>query len=124
MADVIKKRIIDKEFIKILESTPSSSKIWIAGLLVVIAIGIYAFVLQVIHGHEVTGMRDNVVWGVYIINFIFFVGISYSGAFISGILHFFDTPWKKCGIPDCRNCYGFVTYNWSYFHSIMYRSIG
>jgi len=95
MADIIKKRIIDKEFIKILESTPQSSKIWIAGLLVVIAIGIYAFILQVIHGHEVTGMRDNVVWGVYIINFIFFVGISYSGAFISGILHFFDTPWKN-----------------------------
>lgn len=95
MADVIKKRIIDKEFVKILESTPSSSKIWIAGLLVVIAIGLVAFVLQVINGHEVTGMRDNVVWGVYIINFIFFVGISYSGAFISGILHFFDTPWKN-----------------------------
>ena len=89
MADVIKKRIIDKEFVKILESTPSSSKIWIAGLLVVIAIGLVAFILQVVNGHEVTGMRDNVVWGVYIINFIFFVGISYSGAFISGILHFF-----------------------------------
>ncbi|MGI9532827.1 NrfD/PsrC family molybdoenzyme membrane anchor subunit [Lutimonas sp.] len=95
MADVIKKRIIDKEFIKILESTPNSSKLWIAGLVAVILVGIVAFVLQVIKGHEITGMRDNVVWGVYIINFIFFVGISYSGAFISGILHFFDTPWKN-----------------------------
>ncbi len=95
MADVIKKRIIDKEFVKILESTPNSSKIWIAGLLAVIAVGLVAFIFQIIYGHEVTGMRDNVVWGVYIINFIFFVGISYSGAFISGILHFFDTPWKN-----------------------------
>lgn len=95
MAETIKKRIIDKEFIKILESTPSSSKIWIAGLSLVILIGLVAFVLQLIYGHEITGMRDNVVWGVYIINFIFFVGISYSGAFISGILHFFDTPWKN-----------------------------
>src|SRR5210317_2658850 len=40
-------------------------------------------------------MRDNVVWGIYIINFIFFVGLSYSGAFIAGILHFFKTPWKN-----------------------------
>ena len=40
-------------------------------------------------------MRDNVVWGIYIINFIFFVGVSYSGAFIAGILHFFKTPWKN-----------------------------
>lgn len=95
MAEVTKKRIIDKEFVKILESTPSSSKIWILGLVLVIMLGLVAFVLQVVKGHEITGMRDNVVWGVYIINFIFFVGISYSGAFISGILHFFDTPWKN-----------------------------
>ena len=40
-------------------------------------------------------MRDNVVWGIYIINFIFFVCLSYSGAFISGILHFIHTPWKN-----------------------------
>ncbi len=95
MAEVIKKRIIDKEFVKILESTPNSSKLWIAGLVLIILIGLVAFIIQVMKGHEVTGMRDNVVWGVYIINFIFFVGISYSGAFISGILHFFDTPWKN-----------------------------
>lgn len=95
MADVIKNRVIDKQFIKILESTPNSSKLWIAGLVVIILIGIVAFFIQLLNGHEVTGMRDNVVWGVYIINFIFFVGISYSGAFISGILHFFDTPWKN-----------------------------
>jgi molybdopterin-containing oxidoreductase family membrane subunit len=49
----------------------------------------------VLKGHEATGMRDNVVWGIYIINFIFFVGVSYSGAFIAGILHFFKTPWKN-----------------------------
>lgn len=95
MSDKVNKRVIDKKFVAILESTPQSSKIWIASLVVIILVGLYAFVLQVMYGHEVTGMRDNVVWGVYIINFIFFVGISYSGAFISGILHFFDTPWKN-----------------------------
>lgn len=95
MAEAVKKRIIDKEFVRILESTPNSSKLWIAGLVMIILLGVVAFVLQIINGHEITGMRDNVVWGVYIINFIFFVGVSYSGAFISGILHFFDTPWKN-----------------------------
>ena len=28
------------------------------------------------------------------LGFIFFVGISYSGAFITGILHFFNGEWK------------------------------
>ncbi|WP_457609931.1 NrfD/PsrC family molybdoenzyme membrane anchor subunit [Lutibacter sp.] len=90
-----RKRELIKEFSPTLETYSFSYKLWIAILLVIISIGIYAFILQLINGHIITGMRDNVVWGIYIINFIFFVGISYSGAFIAGILHFFKTPWKN-----------------------------
>jgi len=90
-----RKRELVKEFSPMLEKTSSLSKIWISTLIAIILVGLYAFILQVIKGHEITGMRDNVVWGVYIINFIFFVGISYSGAFIAGILHYFKTPWKN-----------------------------
>lgn len=90
-----RKRELVKEFSPMLDKTSLLSKIWIGTLIAIILTGLYAFILQVLHGHEITGMRDNVVWGVYIINFIFFVGLSYSGAFISGILHFFETPWKN-----------------------------
>ena len=89
-----RKRELVKEFSPILEKSSLLLKIWIGVLIAIIGVGLYAFVIQVKYGHEVTGMRDNVVWGMYIINFIFFVGISYSGAFISGILHFLKTPWK------------------------------
>jgi molybdopterin-containing oxidoreductase family membrane subunit len=91
----IRKRELVKEFSPMITKTSKATKMWIIALIAIIAVGLYAFVLQVIKGHEVTGMRDNVVWGVYIINFIFFMGVSYSGAFISGILHFFKTPWKN-----------------------------
>ena len=64
-------------------------------LLIFFAIGIYALVQQIDKGHIVTGMRDNVVWGFYIVNFIFFMGLSYSGALISGVLHLFNTGWRK-----------------------------
>jgi molybdopterin-containing oxidoreductase family membrane subunit len=90
-----RKRELVKEFSPMLEKSSTLDKIWIGILIVIILVGLYAFLLQAKNGHEITGMRDNVVWGVYIINFIFFVGISYSGAFISGILHFFQTPWKS-----------------------------
>jgi Ni/Fe-hydrogenase subunit HybB-like protein len=56
--------------------------------------GLYALIVQIIEGHIVTGMRDNVVWGIYIVNFIFFIGISYAGALISGILHLLGVPWR------------------------------
>ena len=93
--DLIKrKRELAKEFSPMLEKTSLISKLWMFGLVAIILVGIYAFYLQFMNGHKITGMRDNVVWGIYIINFIFFVGISYSGAFITGILHFFNGEWK------------------------------
>jgi Ni/Fe-hydrogenase subunit HybB-like protein len=66
----------------------------LAILLLIIFGGMYALVVQVVDGHIVTGMRDNVVWGIYIANFIFFIGISYAGALISGILHLLRIPWR------------------------------
>lgn len=90
-----RKKELVKEFSPKLMQFDRVSKFWIGLLIVLVLAGWAAFVLQVVKGHEITGMRDNVVWGIYIINFIFFVCLSYSGAFISGILHFFKTPLKN-----------------------------
>lgn len=90
-----RKRELVKEFSPMLEKSSPYYKIWVGFLLALIVIGLYALVLQFRKGHEITGMRDNVVWGIYIINFIFFVGVSYSGAFIAGILHFIKIPSKN-----------------------------
>lgn len=66
----------------------------LAVLGLILAGGVYALIVQIVDGHIVTGMRDNVVWGIYIANFIFFIGISYAGALISGILHLLRVPWR------------------------------
>ena len=72
--DFIKrKRELAKEFSPMLEKTSLMSKLMMVVLIVIILVGIYAFYLQFMNGHKITGMRDNVVWGIYIINFIFFV---------------------------------------------------
>lgn len=84
-----------REFAPQLERTSIQGYAWIIFLVAVIGLGVAAFLEQVLNGHEVTGMRDNVVWGVYIVNFIFFMGISYAGALISGTLHLFRTAWRK-----------------------------
>lgn len=84
-----------KEFAPQLESP--TKKWWIIfGVMVLFfAFGIYGLVYQIMNGHIVTGMRDHVVWGVYIVNFIFFMGLSYAGAIISGALHLMKTEWRK-----------------------------
>lgn len=88
------KRLL-KEFAPQMERTGIQGYAWIIFLIAVFGWGVYAFIQQVTKGHEVTGMRDNVVWGIYIVNFIFFMGVSYAGALISGTLHLFKTAWRK-----------------------------
>lgn len=68
---------------------------WTIFYLLWIGVGGYALYLQITKGHVVTGMRDNVVWGLYIVNFIFFIGLSYAGAIIAGLLHLFKVSWGK-----------------------------
>jgi Ni/Fe-hydrogenase subunit HybB-like protein len=69
--------------------------LWTVFYLLWIIVGGYALYLQVVKGHGITGMRDNVIWGLYIVNFIFFIGLSYAGAIIAGLLHLFRVPWGK-----------------------------
>jgi len=64
-------------------------------LAIIIGIGLYALARQIIDGHIITGMRDNVVWGVYIVNFVFVLGLSYAGALIAGIFHLARVEWAK-----------------------------
>lgn len=55
-------------------------------LLAIIGWGLYAYSTQLRTGLGVTGMGDTVIYGLYIVNFVFFIGISYAGALVSAIL--------------------------------------
>lgn len=95
MSETISSDRLLKEFAPQIERTSLVGKIWIVFLIAVVLLGAFALYWQISRGHIVTGMRDNVVWGVYIVNFIFFMGISYAGALISGSLHLFHAGWRK-----------------------------
>jgi Ni/Fe-hydrogenase subunit HybB-like protein len=82
------------EFTPQLEKTSRWWYITFFAFLAIFLFGIYGLYRQIADGHIITGMRDNVVWGVYIVNFIFFMGLSYAGALISGILHLFKSNWR------------------------------
>ncbi len=84
-----------KEFAPQIEKTSPLGWSWITFLSVLVLFGFYGLYTQIAEGHIVTGMRDNVVWGIYIVNFIFFMGVSYAGALISGTLHLFRSEWRK-----------------------------
>jgi len=56
---------------------------WILLLLAVMAVGFATFVYQFANGLIVTGMRNTVMWGNYILFFMFFVGLSAGGLIVA-----------------------------------------
>lgn len=68
---------------------------WLSLLLGIIFWGLYAYSVQLRQGLIVTGMRDQVSWGIYITNFVFFIGISHVGALLSAILRFSNAEWRR-----------------------------
>jgi len=64
-------------------------------LLAVIAVGVYAYVTQIRVGLGVTGLNDRISWGIYITNFVFFIGVSHAGTLISAILRVTGAEWRR-----------------------------
>ena len=64
--------------------------LWIGVLVVLMAVGFGAWVYQLKQGLQITNMRDNVIWGLYIITFMFFVGLSAGGLIIASAGRLFD----------------------------------
>ena len=63
--------------------------------LAVFAFGVYQYIRQLRFGLGVTGMNQPVTWGFYIINFVFFIGISHAGTLISAILRLTHAEWRR-----------------------------
>ncbi|WP_303721734.1 NrfD/PsrC family molybdoenzyme membrane anchor subunit [Malonomonas rubra] len=61
----------------------------------VVAFGLYAFTVQVTTGMGVTGINRPVMWGIYIISFVFWVGLSHSGTMVSAILRLSKASWRR-----------------------------
>ncbi len=68
--------------------------LFIAFLIFLVILAGLAYLHQLINGLVVTGLRDRVSWGVYVTNFIFFIGISHAGTFISAVLRVSDAEWR------------------------------
>jgi Ni/Fe-hydrogenase subunit HybB-like protein len=55
---------------------------------------VLCFAYQVSGGLGVTGLMHPVMWGVYLVNFVFWIGIGHSGTLISAILYLFRASWR------------------------------
>lgn len=68
---------------------------WALALSLVVAWAAFAWVWQLTHGLGATGLGRPVYWGLYITNFVFFIGVSHAGTLISAILRIVQAEWRR-----------------------------
>ncbi len=56
------------------------------------ALGVWAWVQILQDGFGLTGLNTPVMWGSFITNFVFFIGVSHAGTLVSAILYFTRSP--------------------------------
>lgn len=85
---------LERTVLNPLSQTTRGYYVFVLLLLAVVAWGLYAYITQLRYGLLMTGMRDVVVWGLYLVNFVFFIGISHAGTLISAILRVTHAGWR------------------------------
>ena len=84
---------VDREITATLHPTTA----WFIGLgiaVLFLIIGASAWIYQIYSGLGVAGYNPPVMWGVYIITFVFWVGIGHAGTLISAILYLFRAGFR------------------------------
>jgi len=98
MADANASHRLDEAALAPLRRTSRAYYLFIFVLVAIIGAGVYAYSTQLARGLTVTGMAptvNKVTWGLYIINFVFFIGISHAGTLISAILRVSHAEWRR-----------------------------
>lgn len=85
----------DAQLLRPIEHSGAGMRVATSALLFVILAGWVIFSRQILYGMGVTGLNQPVVWGFYIVNFVFFIGISHAGTLISAILRVSKAEWRR-----------------------------
>ncbi len=64
-------------------------------VIVMIVCFFFPWFYQLFYGLGAAGMNHPSVWGTYLANFIFWIGLSHSGTLLSCVLHLTNSPWRK-----------------------------
>ena len=83
---------------ELLSGVLATPKWWLPSVIfltLVVMTGLGAFGYMVNQGIGVTGLNRPVLWGFFIVNFVFWIGISHAGIMISAILRLTQAEWRR-----------------------------
>lgn len=67
----------------------------VGSLALITAPGLLLYVRQLLLGLRVTDLNRPVFWGIYLVNFIFLIGVSMAGTVISAALQLLKVEWRR-----------------------------
>ncbi len=70
-------RDIDRSVLRVMEPAGLAYWAWIGFCFTLVGIGAACWMHQIYSGLGVTGLRQPVMWAIYITNFVFWVGIAH-----------------------------------------------
>ena len=85
---------VDRVVLRTLQPPGALYFTWMSIIGLLLAAGLLAWTYQVWAGLGTTGLRVPVFWGLYITNFVFWIGIGHAGTLISAILYLFRARWR------------------------------
>jgi Ni/Fe-hydrogenase subunit HybB-like protein len=85
---------VDRQVLRTMEPPGMLYWVWILFCFTLVGVAVALWTRQIYEGLGVSGLRQPVMWAIYITNFVFWVGIAHSGTLISAILFLFRTKWR------------------------------
>lgn len=86
---------VTRDILYLLEKPHKSYYILLAVVMAGVAFGGYCWGVQLYRGMGMAGLNNPVGWGVYITDFVFWIGIGHAGTLISAVLFLFRARWRN-----------------------------
>lgn len=86
---------INRDLLAPLQSSSPGYFVLVALLAAIVAVGAGAWFYQFETGIGQTNMHPPIFWSAYIASFVYWIGVSHSGTFISGVLRLTKAQWRR-----------------------------
>jgi len=86
---------INRDILSVMEGASLGYWVLLASAVLMVHVAGAIWIYQVYEGLGIAGYVHPVFWGVYIVTFVFWVGIAHAGTLISAILYLFRAKWRN-----------------------------
>ena len=85
---------VNADILRTLERPKPAYFLLLIGFVTAFGIGVISWAIQIDVGLGLSGISHPVGWGVYITNFVFWIGIGHAGTLISAVFFLTRAPWR------------------------------